>query len=203
MTVWAIVPVKSLQQGKSRLSGVLAEDQRALLNRYLLERVLATLKEIPEIEHTLVISRDPAALALTRARGGRTVVEAGPPKFNATLRHATMVARTQGADAVLILPVDLPLIEPADIKALLKRGKNPPVVVISPDRRQDGTNGLFVNPAGLIEYGYGPGSFHRHSKRAIEAGARLVIIETPNIVLDLDLPEDMEAWGGMEKFCLV
>lgn len=114
-----------------------------------------------------------------------------------------MVARTQGADAVLILPVDLPLIEPADIKALLKRGKNPPVVVISPDRRQDGTNGLFVNPAGLIEYGYGPGSFHRHSKRAIEAGARLVIIETPNIVLDLDLPEDMEAWGGMEKFCLV
>lgn len=76
MTVWAIVPVKSLQQGKSRLSGVLAEDQRALLNRYLLERVLATLKEIPEIEHTLVISRDPAALALTRAgwayrRGGR------------------------------------------------------------------------------------------------------------------------------------
>jgi 2-phospho-L-lactate/phosphoenolpyruvate guanylyltransferase len=203
MTIWAIVPVKPLRRGKSRLAGMLTEDQRTSLNRYLLEHVLTTLNEIPEIYHTLVVSRDPAALAITREMGGRTVLEDGAPKFNTAIKRATFIAKAQGAHAILVLPADLPLITPTDLKALINLGKNPPVVVIVPDRRQDGTNALFVNPVGLIEYGYGPGSFHVHSERAIEANATLEIINSPNISLDLDLPEDLEALGGMEKLGLV
>jgi 2-phospho-L-lactate guanylyltransferase len=203
MTIWAIVPVKPLRRGKSRLAGMLSEDQRTRLNRYLLEHILTTLNEIPEIERTLVVSRDPAALALTREMGGRTVLEDGAPQFNTAIKRATIVAKAQGAHAVLILPADLPLIKSADIRKLLMRGKKQPVIVIAPDRRQDGTNGLFVNPAGLIEYGYGPGSFKCHIGRAIEAGAKLVVIESRNIALDLDLPEDLEALGGLEKLGLV
>ena len=203
MTLWAIVPVKPLRRGKSRLAGMLTEDQRTRLNRYLLEHVLTTLNKLPEIEHTLVVSRDPAALALTREMGGRTVLEDGAPQFNTAIKRATMVAKAQGAHAVLVLPADLPLVKPADLKALIKMGKNPPVVVIAPDRRQDGTNGLFINPAGLIEYGYGPGSFQVHSERARQAGARLEVIFSPNIALDLDLPEDLEALGGMKKLGLI
>jgi 2-phospho-L-lactate guanylyltransferase len=182
---------------------MLTEDQRTRLNRYLLEHVLTILKEIPEIEHTLVVSRDPAALALTREMGGRTVLEDGAPQFNTAIKRATIVAKAQGAHAVLVLPADLPLIKSSDLKTLLIRGKKPPVIVIASDRRKDGTNGLFVNPAGLIEYGYGPGSFQRHSERAIEAGARLVVVDSRNISLDLDLPEDLEALGGLEKLGLV
>jgi len=37
MTLWAIVPVKPLRRGKSRLSGMLSEDERAHLNEVLLE----------------------------------------------------------------------------------------------------------------------------------------------------------------------
>lgn len=198
MTIWAIVPVKPLRRGKSRLAGMLTEDQRTRLNRYLLRHTLDTLNEVPEIEHTLVVSRDPAALALTRELGGRTVLEDGAPQFNTAIQRATVVARAHGAHAVLILPADLPLIDPPDIRALLERGQNPTAVVIAPDRRRDGTNGLFVNPAGLIEYGYGPGSFQRHSERARQAGARLEIIENPALGLDLDLPEDLEALSGLE-----
>jgi 2-phospho-L-lactate guanylyltransferase len=202
MTIWAIVPVKPLRRGKSRLAGMLTEDQRTCLNRYLLEHVLTILNEIQEIEHTLVVSRDPAALALTREMGGRTVLEDGAPQFNTAIKRATIVARTQGAHAVLVLPADLPLVKPSDLKKLLKRGKKPPVVVIAPDRRQDGTNGLFVNPAGLIEYGYGPGSFQCHAERTTQSGARLEVINLPNIALDLDLPEDLEALGGLEALGL-
>ena len=202
MTIWAIVPVKPLRRGKSRLAGMLTEEERTRLNRYLLEHVLKTLYELPEIEHTLVVSRDPAALALTRAMGGRTVLEDGAPQFNTAIKRATLVAMAQGAHAVLVLPADLPLINPTDLLPLLKRGKNPPVVVIAPDRRQDGTNGLFVNPAGLIDYGYGPGSFQCHSERATQAGARLEVINSPNIALDLDFPEDLELLGGLKKLGL-
>jgi 2-phospho-L-lactate guanylyltransferase len=177
---------------------MLTEDQRTRLNRYLLEHILTVLNEVPEIEHTLVVSRDPAALALTREIGGRTVLENGAPQFNTALKRATAVATMHGAHAVLILPADLPLITAADIKKLLERGKKPPVVVIAPDRRENGTNGLLVNPAGLIEYGYGPGSNRRHAERAAEAGARVEVIPSKTIGLDLDLPEDLEMVGGLK-----
>ena len=202
MSIWAIVPVKPLRRGKSRLAGMLTEDQRTRLNRYLLEHVLNTLNDIPEIEHTLVVSRDPAALALTRSMGGRTVLEDGAPQFNTAIKRATLIAKAQGAHAVLVLPADLPLIKSFDITTFLKRGNKPPVVVIAPDRRKDGTNALYINPAGMLEYGYGLGSFHCHSERAISAGAKLVVVDSVNIGLDLDLPEDMEALGGLKKLGL-
>jgi 2-phospho-L-lactate guanylyltransferase len=197
MTIWAIVPVKPLRRGKSRLAGMLTEDQRTRLNRYLLEHILTILNEVSEIEHTLVVSRDPTALALTRLMGGRTVLEGGVPQFNTALKRATAVARAHGAHAVLILPADLPLITASDVRRLLRRGQKPPVVVIAPDRRDNGTNGLLVNPAGLIEYGYGPGSNYCHAERAAEAGARVEIIPSKAIGLDLDLPEDLELVGGL------
>ena len=198
MTIWAIVPVKPMRRGKSRLAGLLSEEQRTTLNRYLLEHTLTVLNEISGIEHTLVVSRDPAALALTRSLGGRTVMEDGAPQFNTALKRATIVAQAQGARAVLILPADLPLVEPSDLEALLSQGMTPSVVVISPDRRLDGTNGLFINPAGLIDYDYGPGSFQRHCQRAKDAGAKLVVVNSERIGLDLDLPEDLEMVGGLK-----
>ena len=202
MTIWAIVPVKPLRRGKSRLAGLLSEEQRTRLNRYLLEHTLTILNEIAEIEHTLVVSRDPAALALTRSMGGRTVMEDGMPQFNTAIKRATIVAQAQGARSVLILPADLPLIEPSDVKALLSQGQAPPSVIIAPDRRLDGTNALFINPAGLFEYGYGPGSFQRHCASATQAGASLKVIHSDHFGLDLDLPEDLEALGGLEKLNL-
>jgi 2-phospho-L-lactate guanylyltransferase len=198
MTIWAIVPVKPLRRGKSRLAGLLSEEQRTSLNRYLLEHTLTVLNKISGIEHTLVVSRDPAALALTRSMGGRTVLEDGAPQFNTALKRATIVAQAQGARAVLILPADLPLVEPSDLEALLSKGTTPSVVVISPDRRLDGTNGLFINPAGLIDYDYGPGSFQRHCQRSKDAGAKLVVVNSERIGLDLDLPEDLEMVGGLK-----
>jgi 2-phospho-L-lactate guanylyltransferase len=202
MTIWALVPVKPLRRGKSRLAGLLSEEQRTRLNRYLLEHTLTVLNEIATIEHTLVVSRDPAALALTREMGGRTVLEDGAPQFNTAIKRATIVARAHGAHAVLVLPADIPLIAPTDIKEILGLGEKAPVVVIAPDRRQDGTNGLFIHPAGLIEYGYGTGSFQRHCERAQQAGADLRILNSAAFGLDLDLPEDLELLGGLGKLNL-
>lgn len=195
MALWAIVPVKPLRLGKSRLAKVLTQDERADLNRRLLAHTLDTLKAIPEIDQVLVTSRDPAALALAREHGARTVQENGAPQLNAALARATIVAQNYVTRGVLVIPADLPLITPEDVQAMLERAKDSPVVVVAPDRHHKGTNALLVCPAGLIEYDFGPGSFQRHCELARQADARLEIIDLPSLALDVDLPEDLDMVG--------
>lgn len=192
MTLWAIVPVKPLRRGKSRLANVLTQDERTDLNRRLLVHTLDTLIAIPELDQVLVISRDSAALSLARDYGARTVQENGAPKLNLALARATVIAKQYATRGVLIVPADLPLITPEDVYAMLARAKDPPVVVVAPDRHRQGTNALLVCPVGVIEYEFGPGSFDRHCERARNAGARLEICELPSLALDMDLPEDLQ-----------
>lgn len=199
MSIWAIVPVKPLRRGKSRLSGVLSEDDRAVLNSKMLVHTLEVLQLIPEIEQTLVISRDPSALTLAREIGAKTLQEDGAPHLNTALRRAAAVARIYSTSGVLILPADLPLLEPADITEILLRTVKPPVVVVCPDRHHSGTNALYQSPAGLIDFAFGIDSFQKHCERAEKANARLEILELPSLGLDLDLPEDLQILRELKK----
>lgn len=192
MTFWAIVPIKPFRTGKSRLAEILSIEERADLNRKLLTHTINTLNSIPEIERILVISRDTRALALARSLGARTVMEDGMPHLNLALARATVIARHYSTQGVLVMPADLPLITPEDIRLMLEKVGEPPVVVLAPDHRREGTNALLVCPAGLIDYDFGPSSFQRHCERARAAGARLEICDLPSLALDVDLPEDLE-----------
>lgn len=192
MTLWAIVPVKPLSRGKSRLAAALNEEQRSKLNEDLLAHTLQTLSEIKEFEQILVVSRDTHALTIARNHGARTVREDGKPHLNTALTRATVVAKVYGTSNVLVLPVDLPLLTRDDVLALLEKADQPPVVVIAPDRHQRGTNAMLVSPAGLIEYDFGEDSFRRHCEAARKAGARLEVVNLPSLALDLDVPEDLD-----------
>ena len=191
MALWAIVPVKPLRIGKSRLSEMFTTEERTDLNRHLLQNTLAVLKKIPEIENVLVVSKDQSALSLAREIGARTVQENSEQDLNTALTRATVIAKTYATRGVLVIPVDLPLITTEDVYTMLERVGDPPVVVVAPDRRRQGTNALLVCPAGLIEYEYGPNSFQRHCDLARKAGARLEICELPSLALDLDVPDDI------------
>ena len=204
MTLWAIVPVKPLRRGKSRLAEVLTQDERTDLNRRLLAHTLDTLTAIPEIGNVLVVSRDQEALSLARAYGARTVQESGAPQLNTALTRATLLVQHYTTRGVLVIPADLPLISAEDIRAMLERAHHPPVVVVAPDRHRQGTNALLVAPPGLIEYEYGPGSFQRHCELAQRAGARLEICELSSLALDMDLPEDLEMVSkALERYVVV
>lgn len=198
MTIWAIIPVKPLRSGKSRLAGALTADERAELNRTLLQHTLKTLSDLKEVEHVLVVSRDPQALTVARMYGARTVREDGQPHLNTALKRATVVAQVYATRGVLVLPADLPLISREDVLTLIEHATDPPVVVIAPDRHEKGTNALLISPSGLIEYDFGENSFQRHCQRVKEAGARLEVVNLPSLGLDLDLPEDLELVRKLE-----
>jgi 2-phospho-L-lactate guanylyltransferase len=198
MSLWAIVPVKPLRRGKSRLAGALTEEERATLNQELLERTLKTLTGLKELDKVLVVSRDSHALTIARNLGAKTVQEDGQPHLNTALTRASVIAQVHATQGVLVLPVDLPLLTADDVLALIDRAAKPPVVVIAPDRHHKGTNALLMVPAGQIEYDFGEGSFQRHCERAIASKARLEVVELPSLGLDLDDPEDLELIRRLE-----
>lgn len=204
MGIWAVVPVKPLRRGKSRLAGVLTEEERTLINYIMFGNTLKVLNQVKEIDHILVVSRDPSALALARDYGARTVLEdkEAHTSLNVALTRATQVARTFSATGVFIVPADIPFIQEEDIRAMISCVKTTPAVVIHPDRHMDGTNALLVVPPGSIEYSFGVGSFGRHCDIAKVKGICLEICQLPSIGLDLDTPEDLEIvreHGGLRR----
>ena len=194
MSVWAIIPVKPLTSAKSRLADVLSPEERQQLTEMLFRRVLTAVKAAPQVAGTLVISRDPRALSIARDMNAHTVQESGALELNNALMRATQVVGSWRGGAVLILPADLPLIAPEDIREMSALGQDDHTVVIATDQRDDGTNAMLVRPPGLFPYAYGPGSFHRHQALAQDAGAVVKIYHSERLALDIDLPADLEAY---------
>jgi 2-phospho-L-lactate/phosphoenolpyruvate guanylyltransferase len=198
MSLWAIVPVKPLRRGKSRLAGVLSEEERTYLNYTMLANTLKTLSAVREIDTVLVISRDTSALALARDFNAHTVQEDGSSDLNIAIKRAAVIAMYSAAESLLILPADLPLITPGIIQGFIQRKGKSPALVIAPDRRMDGTNAMLISPPDMLDYSYGPDSFHRHMAQALHAHATVEICQIPELALDLDLPEDLDLLREMD-----
>ena len=108
----AIIPVGWLDGAKSRLGGALdAEERRDLVTR-MLARTVAAAIATPGLAETVVISPDREALDVASAAGARTMRQR-TQGLNAGLVEARDDAVAGGASAVLILPIDLPLVTPA------------------------------------------------------------------------------------------
>ena len=191
MAIWAVVPVKPLRRGKSRLHAIMDRGSRLTLNHCLLQNTLETLSTVPEIEQVLVISRDPQVLSLARSFRARTIQETGSPHLNLALERATQYAKINSVHGVIIIPADLPLINSYDIQRLLVIKPSSASVVITPDRHRKGTNAMLISPPGAISYHYGDNSFQAHCEEALIAGIELKIFEVPSLALDLDTPEDL------------
>lgn len=193
MSLWAIIPVKPLKNAKSRLSPVLLPDQRFELAQAMLRHVLSVTTTVQPITGVLVISRDTKALAIARDLGAKTLQEGAMSNLNPALMRATMVVKSWRADAVLILPADLPFLNADDIRGMIQLAVDRSIVIAT-DNARDGTNALLVRPAGAIEFEYGGGSFDRHLRRAAAAGLQAFTFQSDRLALDIDLPEDLATY---------
>jgi 2-phospho-L-lactate/phosphoenolpyruvate guanylyltransferase len=189
--VVVIVPVSTLDGAKSRLGETLdAEERRDLVTR-MIRRTVEAAVATPGIAETIVVTPDDEVRGLALAAGGRPIRQ-GSHGLNRGLRQAREEAVAGGADAVLVLPIDLPMVSPSAIAAVLAPlddGGRPLVVAVS-DRHRRGTNALLVAPPDAIEFAFGGDSRAAHAACAEEVGARFVELDGP-LTLDLDTPDDL------------
>ena len=193
MSLWAIIPVKPLKRAKSRLAAALPPDARYELAQAMFRHVLSVALSARSVTGALVISRDTKALTIAREMGAKTLQEGADSNLNPALLRATMVVRTWRADAVLVLPADLPFITDEDIEGMAALSLDSSIVIAT-DSAQDGTNALLVRPPGAIEYAYGAGSYARHVAQAQAAGMSARRYDSPRTRLDIDVPDDLQVY---------
>lgn len=202
--VWAIVPLRGLASAKTRLAPALDAAARLELVIAMAERTLRATRDAQGLAGTVLVTADPAAAELARGYGARTVVQR-LPGLNAALREGRTEAIRAGADATVIIPIDLPRIDAVELDRLLddiasvsaSRGgradRGPggrPIVALVPDRHGLGTNVLYTAPPEVIDPTFGEGSLAVHRAAALAAGAHLLELGGP-LVLDVDTGDDL------------
>jgi 2-phospho-L-lactate guanylyltransferase len=185
----AMIPVRGLEGAKSRLGGVLDAEERRDLVIALLRRVIAAAATAPGVAEVVVVSPDPEALELAQGAGARPIRQAGTG-LNEGLEAARADVLASGPAALLVLPADLPTIEPPSVVAIVERAGPPPAVVLVPDRHGRGTNALLLAPGGIIDFAFGGDSRDEHAARARAAGARYEEVDA-GLALDLDTSDDL------------
>jgi 2-phospho-L-lactate guanylyltransferase len=184
--VAAVVPLKNLKSAKSRLGGILSEEERQGLVVEMLRDVLKALKDSLPITKIFVVADTP----LFDHLGVETIVETKNRGYDEAIIEALNDNRVNRSISMLILPADLPLITSDELGILVtqhsKRGLR-----IAGARDGDGTNALLMTPPNLLDTKFGKGSFERHKKEAMNNAAPVEVINLPGFAFDVDTEQDL------------
>lgn len=201
----AIIPAGTLEGAKTRLGGTLDAEERQDLAERLLTRTVWAALAAEGIDDVLVVSPDREVLRHAATLGARTLRQRSVG-LNAGLDEGRLDVVAGGAEAILVLPIDLPFVTTEAVAAVLMPlgtvgavadvvGAVADVVLVA-DRHGNGTNALVLRPPDAIAFAFGPGSRHAHRAAAEAVGARYVEVEGP-LAFDLDTPDDLVIIGSM------
>lgn len=194
----AVVPVRGLPAGKRRLAALLDVPARNSLVLAMLDDVTAALTQAERIDRVVIASRDAAARDEAARLGveflDQTTLQLG---YNRAVAYAQ--SALAGADALLIVPADVPLITPDSVDMVVGTAPDGPAIVVAP-AHNGGTNGLFLRPPEIIRPQFGPSSARAHAQAAAAAGEAGVPYRLARIdvwAYDLDTPSDLQLLGDV------
>lgn len=193
MKIFAIVPVKRLENGKSRLATFLSSTERIKLCELLLKDTLSTLKKTSRISEVIVVSSDVQAEKIAKRYDAKFLKEDKDSGVNEAVAFADGYCSEARATATLVIPQDLPLLLPEDIDRICESAEGyEKCLVICPSLRYDGSNALLRKPSLLLQTHYENNSYQTHLKLARDIGANVNVILSRRIMTDLDTVEDVQ-----------
>ena len=198
MTV-VLLPVKDPERSKQRLAGVLSPGERTQLVWAMLEDVGAAVRGCGCAERVVVVARAPEVAAYAVGNGWEVFRESGQVSESRSVDWASKRLEEQGAEAVLRLPVDIPLVQARDLDALLDRAARGPSAVLVPSRDGLGTNALFRSPPLVFPSRFGADSLQSHLQEARSRGLQVAVRKMPRLALDLDLASDLARFVSLGK----
>jgi 2-phospho-L-lactate guanylyltransferase len=199
MNIWAVIPARPLEEGKSRLAAILPPAERLRLNETFFRQTLDVVAGVVGPARTLAVSRSAALLRIAQSMGVGAFAEQEPYGLNEALGQAAQAVRAQGAEGILTISCDLPFLVPDDLRALIAAAEEGAGMVIAGDRDGSGTNALVLSPVGAIAYRYGAQSFAIHQAAAGEAKLTTRTIQRIGLAFDVDTPADLDQMEDIRR----
>jgi len=190
MKTWVVVLIKDFDSAKQRLRPAMgARSRRALARRNAQRAVEAASGG----DHLLVVTGSDEVAEMATGWGAEVLVEPREEGQNVAARRGINRAVEKGAEAVLVLSSDLPLVTAKAVRDMLDAGGRhaSPVVVAAPAIGRGGTNALYLRPAEAIGLHFGDDSLAKFRDDAESRGVRFVIHHSDAMALDLDEPSDL------------
>ena len=215
---FALVPVKQLAAGKSRLArdlaartdgGAISREALETLSLAMLEDVIDALLATASVGRVVVVTPDDVVAARALAAGAEALVRDDPglnPALDAATEElsASDPADSLGsrgspgsgrADASLVVLGDVAGARAEDLESLFeaRRAVDGDAVVLAPSR-DGGTAALLRSPPSVITGHFGPDSAKAHREAADRAGVAFRECALPSLAIDLDGAADLDAF---------
>jgi 2-phospho-L-lactate/phosphoenolpyruvate guanylyltransferase len=207
--IFAVLPVKSPQNAKQRLSGFFSAAQREMLARILYKQTLAALCGAEGVDRVVVVTSDSQVAEHAHRSGALVFDENEQVSHSVSADAACLRAIHLGATTALLVPIDVPLVTPADFSQLAATARSGPQagpqtspqkgtqrnsqksLIVVPSADGTGTNALVRTPPDVIESRFGPGSCRAHMDQACSKNVAARILRIPGLMFDIDTPDDV------------
>lgn len=188
---WVVVLIKDFDSAKERLRPALGTKSRRALAR---RNANLAVNAAAAGDHVLAVAGSEEVAEMAAAWGASVLLEPREEGQNTAAERGIERARAAGAEAVLLLSSDLPLITAAAVRHVLQAAGRlkAPVVVAVPAIGRGGTNALYLHPADAIGMHFGDESLAKFRDEAEARGVKFVVHRSEAIALDLDEPSDLE-----------
>lgn len=190
----ALIPVKRLEESKSRLLPELPDAKRQALTLAMLEDLIESLSNTPGIDRIAVTTPDLVVAEHARAAGAEILMRE-EPGLNAALDDGRRRLAVADGDSFLIVLGDVAGATSADFRRLLDAAATSESagVWLAPSS-DGGTSALLQRPAIAIPCCFGRNSASRHREAAEKSDVAFSEIELDSLSIDLDQSEDLRAF---------
>jgi 2-phospho-L-lactate guanylyltransferase len=190
MSTWVIVLIKDFASAKQRLQPALGPKARQALAR---RNAQLAVDAAAAGDHVLVVAGSDEVAALAKGWGAEVLAEPRQEGQNVAAARGIARAVEGGADAVLLLSSDLPLVTVEAVRKVLESSTRleAPVAVAVPAVGRGGTNALYLRPPGAITLTFGSDSLAKFRHEAEARGVSFVVHPSDAMALDLDEPGDL------------
>lgn len=183
-----LIPLRSLSEGKLRLSSVYDEGDRAQLIESMASTVLRAAHDLD----VFIVHDSPTVASWAQERGAKEF-RPRQPGLNRAVSEGRDHLRELGYARMIVAHADLP--HATDLRPI---DTGDGIAIVS-DRHDDGTNVLCLPTDVDFTFAYGPGSFDSHLEIARRLGLEPIVIEDASLSWDVDHPDDLIG-SSLEQF---
>lgn len=181
-----LIPIRSPHRAKTRLASTMNDNERAAIVGALITDALELATSCTELRWFVITDDDGVERSATEA--GVECLRDDGQGLNEAISSA--VSQLEDASALLVVPMDVPLVTCNDVRSILEVAETSDMVIV-PSIGDGGTNGLLLRPPGAIPPAFGENSLERHVSIGESHGLRTTVLPLSAFAVDLDSSEDI------------